>query len=116
MDAVAADGQRDAGGGDVLGDIAGLHPHHDDVVDAGALERLDLGSADGRALLENQRSLAQGVDGDPADRIPGARRTEFHAASSFCLGGRRSTAVISAMIDTAISDGETAPIASPIGA
>jgi hypothetical protein len=30
--------------------------------------------------------------------------------------GIRSVAVISAMIDTAISDGDTAPMASPIGA
>ena len=43
----------------------------------------------------------------------GAGGTEFHAARSL---GSRSCAVISAMIATAISDGDTAPMASPIGA
>src|SRR3954469_19322529 len=115
MNALAADGERDAGSRDVLGDVALLHPHHDDLFDAAALQRLDLGRPDRRSLLQHQRSLAQGVDGYPADRVLGARRAELHAASSFSLGGSLSTAVISAMIDTAISEGETAPIASPVG-
>ena len=34
----------------------------------------------------------------------------------FPCRGSRKAAVISAMIETAISDGDTAPIASPIGA
>ena len=40
-------------------------------------------------------------------------RTELHAAFS---GDCRSRAVISPMIATAISDGDTAPMSSPIGA
>jgi len=53
------------------------------------------------------------VDSDAADRGRRADRTEFHAAFSF---GSRSCAVISAMIATAISDGDTAPMFRPIGA
>ena len=47
------------------------------------------------------------MDGDAADRVRRTGGTEFHAAFSF---GNRSCAVISAMIETAISDGDTAPI------
>src|SRR3569623_959365 len=109
MNALATDRKRDAGGRNVLGDVALLHPHHHDVLDAGARQCLDLRRTDCRALLQHQRTLAQGMDGHPADRILGAGRSELHAASSFSLGGSRSTAVISAMVDPAISDGETAP-------
>ena len=80
------------------------------------VERLDFGGADRGALLLDQRSLAQGVDSHPANRLGWTGGTELHAASSFSAGGSRNCAVISAMIETAISDGETAPIASPIGA
>ncbi len=44
----------------------------------------------------------------------GRDRAEFHAA--FSGATCRSRAVICAMIETAISGGETAPISSPIGA
>ena len=77
---------------------------------------VDLGGADRGALLQHQRSLTQGMDGDAADRVGRTGGTELHAACSFSLAGSRSCAVISAMIETAISDGDTAPIASPIGA
>ena len=93
-----------------------LQPHHDDFLDAGLVERLDLGGTDRGALLQHQRALTQGVDGDAADRVGRTGGTELHAACSFSLAGSRSCAVISAMIETAISDGDTAPIASPIGA
>ncbi len=46
----------------------------------------------------------------------GTGRAELHAACSSFLGGKRSCAVISAMIETAISAGDTAPIGKPIGA
>src|ERR1019366_1066611 len=84
--------------------------------DAGAGQRLDLGRTDRGALLEHQRSLTQGVNGDAADRVRRTGGTELHAAASLASFGSRNCAVISAMIATAISDGETAPIGSPIGA
>ena len=52
------------------------------------------------------------VHGGGAKRLRDRDRAEFHDAVS----GWRSDAVICAMIDTAISDGDTAPMASPIGA
>jgi len=116
MDAVAGNRLRDTGSSDVFGDVTLFEPHHDDFLDAGAPERLDLGGTDRGALLQHQRSLTQGVDGNPANRFRRTGRTELHAASSFSFGGSRSCAVISAMIATAISDGDTAPIARPMGA
>ena len=82
---------------------------------------LDLGRPDGRALLEHQRALAQRMHGDAANRVGRAGGTEFHAAFSFASSfglscGMRKVAVISAMMATAISDGDTAPMFSPIGA
>src|SRR4029077_19563271 len=91
-------------------------PHDDDFLNACLVERLDLGGADRCALLQHQRPLAQGVDGHPANRLGRTGSTDLHAASSFSFGGSRNCAVISAMIETAISDGETAPIARPLGA
>ena len=113
IDAIAGHGLRDAGGGRVFGNIAVVQTHHHDFADAGAGQRLDFGRADGGALLEHQRSLAKRMNGDAADRVRRAGRTELHAAASL---GSRSCAVISAMIETAISDGDTAPIGRPIGA
>ena len=65
-----------------------LQPHHDDFLDAGLVERLDLGGADRGALLQHQRSLTQGVDGDAADRVGRTGGTEFHAACFFFFGGQ----------------------------
>src|SRR5262249_7207684 len=116
IDAFAGDGLCDRSRGSVLGDVAWLQPHDDDVLDAGLLERGDFGRADRGALLQHQRSVTKGVDGDPANRLRRTGRTELHAAASFSFAGRRSCAVISAMIATAISDGDTAPMGRPIGA
>src|SRR6185437_3283254 len=116
QDALAGDGPGDRGGRHVLGNLALLEPHHDDLFDAGILQRFDLARADGRAFLQDKRSLAQGMDGHPANRFSRTGRTELHAASSFSLAGSRNCAVISAMTATAISDGDTAPIGRPIGA
>jgi len=113
QNAVACDRLRDAGRGHIFRDVAVFEPDHDDLLDAGLAQRLDLGGTDRGAFLEHQRSLAQGVNGDAADRVRRAGGTEFHAAFSL---GNRNCAVISAMMATAISDGETAPIGSPIGA
>ena len=67
-------------GGDVLGNVALLEPDHDDFLDAGLVQRLDLGRADRGALLEHQRPLTQGMNGDAADRVRRTGRTELHAA------------------------------------
>src|SRR5207253_7079619 len=110
-------GLRDAGGGDVLGDVALLQPHHDDLFDTRLLERLDFSRADRGALLEHQCPLPQRMHGDAANRVGRTGGTELHAACTFAASfGNRSSAVISAMIATAISDGDTAPMESPIGA
>ena len=80
-------------------------------------ERLDFGSADRGAFLQHQRALPQRMHGDAANRVGRTGGTEFHAACTFAVSfGSRSSAVISAMIETAISDGDTAPMESPIGA
>src|ERR1700682_1761646 len=92
---------------------APVGPPHDDCLRPGAGQRLDFSGADRGALLEHQRSLTQGVNGDAADRVRRTGGAAFYAAASF---GSRSCAVISAMIATAISDGDTAPIGRPIGA
>ena len=117
IDALAGNRLRDAGGGVVFGDVALLQPHHDDFLDARLVERLDLGRADRGALLEHQRTLPQRMHGDAANRVGRTGGTELHAACTFAVSfGSRSSAVISAMIETAISDGDTAPMLSPIGA
>ena len=54
IDAVTGDGLRDAGGGDVLGDVTIFQPHHHDFLDARAGQRLDLGVTDRGAFLEHQ--------------------------------------------------------------
>ena len=62
---------------------------------------------------------AAGADRVNDDRALGVGRrdgAELHAAFSAFSGASRSCAVISPMIDSAISGGDTAPIASPIGA
>ena len=115
------DRRGDLGRRGVFGDVAGLEPRHDEVLDAGGFERRDLGGADQRAFFEHQRALADGVHGGARRRASfGAtapnfmtrppRRRARPAASS------RSRSVICAMIATAISAGETAPMSSPIGA
>ena len=56
----------DLGRGLVLGHVARLEPRHHDVLDAGRLQRRNLGGPDQRALLQHQRALADGVDGGGA--------------------------------------------------
>ena len=73
----------------------------------------NLGSADGGTLLHHQRALAQRMHRHATERILRFGRTEFHAALSF---GSRNCAVICAMIATATSPGDIAPMGSPIGA
>src|SRR6202790_5542361 len=117
MNAVAGDGFGEAGGGTVLGDVAVFEPHHDNFLDAGLGERVDFARPDRGAFLQHQRSLPQGVHGDAANRVGRTGGAELHAACSFLISrGSRNSAVISAIIETAISDGDTAPMLSPIGA
>src|SRR5262249_38744548 len=65
------------------------------------------------ALLEHQPVLADRVHGDATLRVTRRDGAKPHRLPS---GVRRSAAVISPMMATAISAGETAPIGSPIGA
>ncbi len=118
IDTLAGNGLRDAGGGHVFGDVALLQPHHDDFLHAGLVERLDFRGTDRGALLEHQRTLPQRMHGDAANRVGRTGGTELHAACHLrgFLSAKRSSAVISAMIATAISDGDTAPMERPTGA
>ena len=90
--------------------VTALEFRDHDLQNTGRFQRLDLGWADQRALLEHQRVLANGVHRGRTQRLVRRDRAEFHAAS-VC----RNCAVISPMIATAISAGEIAPISSPIG-
>ena len=114
INAVAGNGPCDAGGGDVLRYITLLQPHDDDFLYAGAGQSGNFRGTDSRALLQHQRTLAQRMDGNATDCVRRTGRTELHAPTSSFPS--RNCAVISAMIATAISDGETAPIDRPIGA
>jgi len=101
-----------------VGDLIKLPAIITDVVLALVVYRmvLDLGVTDRGAFLQHQRSLTQRMDGNPADRLHRTGGAELHAAASLASFGSRSCAVISAMMATAISDGDTAPIGKPIGA
>ena len=89
IDALAGDRLRDAGGRDVFGDVALLQPHHDDFLNAGLVERLDLGRPDRGALLQHQRTLPQRVDGDAANRVGRTGGAELHAACTFAVSLRQ---------------------------
>ena len=120
MHAFAGDCLGEVGRRHVFGDIAGLEAGHDDVLDTGRLERGGLDRADQRALFEHHCALADGVHRGGADRLFRRDRSEFHDAAltrgRSAAGSSRSRSVICAMIATAISAGETAPISRPIGA
>ncbi len=103
--------------GGVLGNVARLAARHHDFGDPGGLERGDLGLTDHRALLQHEAALADRMNRDCALGFADRYRAELHEAfSSTCSGCCRSRAVISPMIATAISAGDTAPMSSPIGA
>src|SRR5262249_6170628 len=107
---------RNLGGRLILRNIAGFKPRYDNLGNAGSLERGDLGSANHGAFLENKITLAYRVHGRGAERVVRRNRTELHAATDLFCGLCRSRAVISPIIATAISAGDTALISSPIGA
>ena len=108
-------GRRDFGGGLIFRDVARLKPRDDDFLHAGGLERGDFRRPDQRALLQHEIALADRMHRGGAERVVRGDGAEFHAASAFS-DFSRSRAVISAMMEMAISAGDTAPMASPIGA
>src|SRR5262249_4336858 len=113
MHPLAGDRRGDLGRGRVLRHVAGLDPRHDDLGDAGGLKRGDLGLADQGAFLQDEAALADRMHSNAALSLGHWHRAELHAAfSADC----RSSAVISPMMATAISEGDTAPICNPIGA
>src|SRR5439155_228780 len=105
--------RRDLGRGCVLRDIPRLGARYYDHFDAGGLERGDLVLADQRALFQHEAALADRMHRNATLRLRHWHRAELHEPFS---GDWRSSAVISPMMATAISEGDTAPIASPIGA
>ena len=111
--AVAGHGCRKLGGSGVFRHVARLQPRHCDRGDAGCRQRRDLGIADHGALLEHEAALADRMDDDAALGLGGSDRSELHRVFS---APSRSDAVTSPMIETAISGGDTAPIARPMGA
>ena len=113
MHIVAPRRGRDLAGRDILGNVAGLEPRHHDLVDAGRAQRRDFRLADRGAFLEHQAGLADRMDRGRSLGLFERNGAELHGRAS---DGRRSRAVISPMIETAISAGLIAPIASPIGA
>ena len=112
---LAFHGKRDIGRGLILGNVARLKLRDDDFLHRGGLQRGDFRRPDQRALLEHEVALANRMHRGGAERLGRSNRAEFHAASAFS-DFMRSRAVISAMMEMAISAGDTAPIASPIGA
>src|ERR1043165_5621309 len=113
MHALPGDRRGDLGSGGILGDTARLEPRHDDLGNMRGLERGNLRRADARAFLEREAVLADGVHRNRALGLARGNGAEFHRLPSAVS---RSRAVISPMMATAISGGETAPMASPIGA
>ncbi len=119
VDAVARHRRGNARCRFVLRDVVLVETRDHDFLDACLLQRCHLGEADDGAFFKHKRALTYGVNRNAAESIFRFNGTEFHAADFVLSGvsaGSRSLAVISAMIATAISDGETAPICRPIGA
>src|SRR6185437_11732304 len=79
-------------------------------------QRRDLRLTHHGALLEHEAGRADRMNDDRALGVGRRDGAELHAALSAFSGASRSRAVISPMIASAISGGDTAPIASPIGA
>src|SRR6185437_13613037 len=113
---IAADRGGDVGRRPVLRDVVRLEPRDDDLLDAGGVERGDFLGTDQGALLEHQIALADRMHRCGAERFADRDRAEFHAATAALSLLTRSDCVISAMIETAISAGDTAPSDRPMGA
>ena len=119
VDALTCHRNSDTGGSLIFRNVALVETRNNDFLDARLLQRSNFRKPDHDALFEHQRTLTNGVNRDAAESFIWFNGTEFHAADFVLSGvsaGSRSLAVISAMIATAISDGETAPICNPMGA
>src|SRR5262249_35007873 len=117
LDALAGDRRRDLRRRLILRNIARLEPRHHDLADPARLQGGDLVPPDDGALLEREAGLAVRLHSAAVLALATRPRTEFHDTSSRgALALWRSRAVISPMIATAISGGDTAEMSSPIGA
>ena len=122
-DIAAGEVLRQTVGGLVLSDIAGLEPCRHHAGKAGLFERGEIGGAQNPAFLEHARTRPEAVRQDRAEGFAERRVAEFHVAgaagsprTAFSFSrSARSTWVIWASAETAISAGETAPISSPSG-
>ncbi len=115
---ITGHGHRDLGGSRVFRYVVLLDTRYHDLVNAGSLERGDLALPDQRTFLQNHAMLAYRMHRDATLGLADRHRAEFHDAFSsiFSAAGCLRRAVISPMMATAISGGDTAPMARPIGA
>src|SRR4029450_13714950 len=110
--ALALDRGGDFGGSLIFRHVCGVETRHGDFLYACGLKRDDFVRAYSCSLLEHKFALANRMHGRRATGIGDRDRPKLHAASAFF----RRTCVISPMMATAISAGDTASISSPIGA
>ncbi len=102
--------------GIVLVDVAGIEPGHHDFRNTSSRERGDVIRGQRRAFAERAAAQPDRVRENCARCVCDRHRTELHAAASFAAVPRlRSVAMISARIETAISAGDCAPMARPMG-
>ncbi len=80
-DAFSGDRFSNAGGGDILGDIALIEPRHDDLGDAGMQHRDHFVWTDQRAFLQDTGVLPDRMNRDAADGVFRGDRTELHAGT-----------------------------------
>ncbi len=111
----AGDGLRQPLRRRVLGDVAGFERGGDDDFDAGGRQRPLLRLADDLAFFQPRLAHAHGVGGNRAERLRDGRSAKFHGCSARS-GFLRRAATISPAMETAISEGLTAPMSRPIGA
>ena len=103
--------------GFIFTDVAQFEPGRDDTLHAGRAESQPPLVRENVALLEGGPVNPHAMRQHGALGLLDWRQAEFHAAAlSERNGFLRSEATISPMIETAISDGLTAPMSSPIGA
>src|SRR4029078_6247480 len=96
----------------IFRDIARVETRHGNFLHARCLEGGHFRRPAQSPSLELEIALSNRMHRGTADGLGDGDGAEFHAASAFC----RSTRVIGPMIATALSAGDTASMASPIGA
>ena len=119
LDIARPDRHGNAGRGVVLVQIADLQHRSDDLSNASFVENPDILGGDPVRLRPASLAHMDGVRQQRAFRLVDGDRAELHAAllrSAPTSPRERKTWTICARIDTAISWGLIAPIASPIGA